>query len=44
MAHMMKKAEFLNPVKDCGFAHLKTFRGSVYLYNREISCRSLLRF
>lgn len=36
MAHMMKKAEFLNLVKDCGFAHLKTFRGSVYLYDREI--------
>lgn len=36
MAHMMKKDNFLDLVFKCGCPKLKTFRGSVYLYDREL--------
>ena len=43
MAHMMKKEEFLNLIKKCEFAQLKTRHGSVYLYDREIQVAEVYR-
>ena len=35
MAHMTKKADFLAMIAGLDNPNLKTFRGSVYLYNGE---------
>ena len=48
MAHMMKKADFLALVATVENPRLKTFRGSVYLYEgdkmiKEIYCASNMR-
>lgn len=43
MAHMTKKADFLAMISGLDNPKLKTFRGSVYLYNGEIYLAEIYR-
>ena len=43
MAHMTKKADFLAMVAGLDNPKLKTFRGSVYLYNGETYLAEIYR-
>lgn len=43
MAHMTKKADFLAMVSGLDNPKLKTFRGSVYLYNGETYLAEIYR-
>lgn len=43
MAHMTKKADFLSMIAGLDNPKLKTFRGSVYLYNGEAYLAEIYR-
>lgn len=43
MAHMTKKADFLAMIAGLDNPKLKTFRGSVYLYNGETCIAEIYR-
>lgn len=43
MAHMTKKADFLAMIAGLDNPNLKTFRGSVYLYNGETYLAEIYR-
>lgn len=43
MAHMTKKADFLAMISGLDNPKLKTFRGSVYLYNGETYLAEIYR-
>lgn len=43
MAHMTKKADFLSMIAGLDNPKLKTFRGSVYLYNGETYLAEIYR-
>lgn len=43
MAHMMKKADFLATLKTVNAPKLKSFRGSVYLYDGDQQVAEIYR-